>query len=173
MRFNDSTPDRVEPEADNRLAPKLKETVKKEQWYVHASPYKLLIPYPQRLANSKIEGQFKKFMELLKHIHIIVPFMEAITQIPSYAKLLKEILSNKRKLDNNSTVGLTEECSAIIQNNMPPKLKDPWSFSIPCVISKYVINKALFDLGASMNLMPLSICERLDSQGLKPTNMSL
>lgn len=70
-------------------------------------------------------------------------------------------MSNKRKLDDDSTVVLTEECSATIQNKMPPKLKDPGSFSIPCVIGKFVIDKALYDLGASVSLMPLSISKRL------------
>ncbi|XP_050897759.1 uncharacterized protein LOC127104621 [Lathyrus oleraceus] len=83
--------------------------------------------------------------------------------MPSYAKFL----------DDDSTVALTEECSAIIQNNMSSKLKDPGSFSIPCVIAKFVIDKALCDLGASISLMPLSICEMLNLGDLKPTEMSL
>ncbi|XP_058782895.1 uncharacterized protein LOC131657525 [Vicia villosa] len=93
--------------------------------------------------------------------------------MPSYAKFLKEILSNKKKIVENETVTLTAECSAIIQNNMPPKLKDPGSFSIPCVIGKFVIDKALCDLGASVSLMPLSICEKLKLGELRPTRMSL
>ncbi|XP_050896040.1 uncharacterized protein LOC127102745 [Lathyrus oleraceus] len=71
-----------------------------------------------------------------------------ITKMPSYAKFLKKIIPNKRKLDDYSIVALTEECSAIIQNNMPHKLKVIRSFSIPRVIVKYVIDKALYDLGA-------------------------
>lgn len=70
-------------------------------------PYKLPIPYPQRLAKSKIEGQFKKFVELLKQLNITIPFIEAITQIPSYAKFIKDILSNKNKIKDNETVTLT------------------------------------------------------------------
>lgn len=81
--------------------------------------------------------------------------------MPSYDKFLKEILSNKKKLEDNETDTLTAECSAIIQNNMPPKLKDPGSFSIPCVSGKFVIDKALCDLGANVSLMPLSICEKI------------
>lgn len=68
---------------------------------------------------------------------------------------------------------LNTECSAIIQNNMPPKLKDPGNFSIPCVMGKFVIDRALCDLGASVSLMPLSICERLKLGELRPTRMSL
>jgi len=68
----------------------------------------------------------KKFVELLKKLHVNIPFIEAIIQMPSYVKYLKEILTNKRKIDDDvDTVGLTEEYSAIIQNKMPAKLKDP------------------------------------------------
>jgi len=58
-------------------------------------------------------------------------------------------------------VNLTEECSAIIQNKLPPKLKDPWIFSIPCVVGSETIEKAMCYLGASVSLMPLTLCERL------------
>lgn len=93
--------------------------------------------------------------------------------MPSYAKFLKEILSNKKKLEDDETMTLNTECSDIIQNNMTPKLKDPGSFSIPCVIRKFVIDRALCDLGASVSLMPLPICERLKLGELRPTRMSL
>ncbi|XP_050895739.1 uncharacterized protein LOC127102413 [Lathyrus oleraceus] len=115
----------------------------KETPYVPMRPYKPPIPYPQRIVKSKNEGQFKKLVELLKQLNITIPFTEAIKQMSSYAKFLKEILSNKEKLKDNEIVMLTTECSAIIQNNMPHKLKDPDSFSIPCVIGKFIINKAL------------------------------
>ncbi|XP_058788432.1 uncharacterized protein LOC131662618, partial [Vicia villosa] len=121
-------------------------------------PYKPPIPYPQRLAKSKTEAQFKRFVELLKQLNITIPFTEAITEMPSY---------------DNETITLTAECSAIIQNNMPPKLKDPGSFSIPCVIGKTIIEKALCDLGASVSLMPLSTCKKLNLGELKATRMSL
>ncbi|XP_012575296.1 uncharacterized protein [Cicer arietinum] len=68
----------------------------------------------------------------------------------SYAKFFKEILSNKRKLDDNETIALTEKYSAIIQNKLPSKLKDPGSFSIPCVIGDMSFERALCDLGASL-----------------------
>ncbi|XP_058000723.1 uncharacterized protein LOC131178800 [Hevea brasiliensis] len=97
----------------------------------------------------------------------------AISQLPSYAKFLKEILSNKRRLEDYETVALTEECSALLQNKLPLKLKDPESFSIPCHIGDTNIDKALCDLGASVSLMPLSIFEKLKVGELKPTTISL
>ncbi|XP_050919459.1 uncharacterized protein LOC127137002 [Lathyrus oleraceus] len=145
----------------------------KEPPYAPPPPYKLLIPYPQRLVKSKNEGQFKKFVELLKQLNITISFTKAITQMPSYAKFLKDILSNKKKLEDDETVMLTAECSTIIQNNMPHKLKDPSSFSIPCVIGKFIIDKTLCDLGASVSLIPLCTCEKLNPGELRPTKMSL
>ncbi|XP_058009636.1 uncharacterized protein LOC131183241 [Hevea brasiliensis] len=91
----------------------------------------------------------------------------------SYTKFLKEILSKKRKLKDYETVALIEECSAILQNKLSPKLKDPESFSIPCLIGNMIIDKALYDLGASVSLMPLSICKKLDVGELKPIIISL
>ncbi|XP_050919503.1 uncharacterized protein LOC127137048 [Lathyrus oleraceus] len=93
--------------------------------------------------------------------------------MPSYDKFLKEILSNKKKLEDDETVMLTAECSAIIQNNTPFKLKDPGSFSIPCVIESYIIDKALCDLVASVGLIPLSTCEKINLEELRPTKISL
>ena len=72
----------------------------------------------------------------------------------SYAKFLKDIISNKRKLEKFEIVKLNEECSTILQNKLPPKLKDPGSFSIPCTIGEINFDKVLCDLGASINLMP-------------------
>ena len=71
-----------------------------------------------------------------------------------YAKFLKEILGNKRKLEDCETVRLNEECSTIIQRKLPPKLKDPGSFTISCSIGSCNFNKVLCDLEASINLMP-------------------
>ncbi len=93
--------------------------------------------------------------------------------MPSYTKFLKEILSKKRKLEDYETIALTDECSAILQNKLPPKLKALGSFSIPCLIGDKKIDKALCDLGASVSLMPLSICQKLEVRELKPTTISL
>ncbi|KAL0430789.1 UNVERIFIED_CONTAM: hypothetical protein Sradi_0704900 [Sesamum radiatum] len=70
-------------------------------------------------------------------------------QMLSYAKFLKEVISNKRKWEGGETVKPNEACSAILQNKLPPKFKDPGSFSIPCTIGNTDFDKALCDLGAS------------------------
>ncbi|XP_050876102.1 uncharacterized protein LOC127079776 [Lathyrus oleraceus] len=161
------------PIADSEETITTKDTVEKEKSYLPPPPYKLKIPYPRRLAKTKNEGQFKKFIELLKQLHVTIPFTEAIIQMASYAKFLKEILSNKKKLEDDETMTFTIECSTIIQNNMPPKLKNPSNFSIPCVIGKFVTDKTLSDLIANISLMHLSICEKLKLGDLRPTRMFL
>ena len=86
---------------------------------------------------------------------------------------MKNILESKRKLEEYGTITLIEECSAILQKKLPPKLQDPGSFSIPFSIGNQVLGKALCDLGASINLMPLSMFKRLKLGEPKSTKISL
>lgn len=72
-----------------------------------------------------MDQQYKKFLKVFKKLYINIPFANVLFQMPSYAKFLKDILSNKRKIEENATVMLTEKCSARIQKKLPPKLKDP------------------------------------------------
>ena len=102
-----------------------------------------------------------------------MPFTDLITQIPTYTKFLKDILNRKHEVKVVETVALTEECSAILQNKSPPKLKDPGSFSIPCDVGPVSIDNALCDLGASVSVMPLSVCRKLGMGPLKFTNITL
>ncbi|KAI3678549.1 hypothetical protein L6452_37845 [Arctium lappa] len=131
------------------------------------------VPYPQRLRNQNEELQFKKFLDVFKELHINIPLVEAIEQMPSYAKFLKDILSKKKKLNEYETVALTEGCSALLTNGIPPKLKDPGSFTIPCSIGGKEVGKALCDLGASINLMPLSVFNNLGIGEARPTTVTL
>ena len=71
------------------------------------------------MAKAKLDMQFGKLLDALKKLYIKISFTEALTQMPSYAKFMKEILSNKRKLEEHEMVALTEECSATIQNKLP------------------------------------------------------
>ncbi|XP_019173895.1 PREDICTED: uncharacterized protein LOC109169467 [Ipomoea nil] len=120
----------------------------------------------------------EKESECLKRILVIktsinIPFAEALANMPSYAKYIKEIVSNKKKLEEFAIVHLNEECSAILQSKLPPKLMDPRSFSIPCTIGNTVVDKCLCDLGASINLMPLTLFNKLEIAEMKPTTISL
>ncbi|XP_024971932.1 uncharacterized protein LOC112510815 [Cynara cardunculus var. scolymus] len=98
---------------------------------------------------------------------------KAIEQMPSYAKFLKDILSKKKKLSEYEIVALTEGCSALLSNKLPHKLKDPGSFTIPYLIGGKEIGKALCDLGASINLMPLSVFNTLGIGEARPTTIIL
>ncbi|KAK5784595.1 hypothetical protein PVK06_039121 [Gossypium arboreum] len=88
-------------------------------------------------------------------------------------KFLEELLVNKRKLDEESHVELNAVCSAILQNKLPHKLKDPGSFTIPCLIGSLDINHALADLGASINVMPYKMFKQLGLGKPKQTRMSI
>ena len=102
-----------------------------------------------------------------------MPFTEAVTQMPLYAKFLKEILSKKRRFAEEGVVNLTATCSAVIKKNLPEKMKDPGSFTIPCTIGGFEIQKALCDSGASINLIPLSVTRKLSLGELTPTTVTL
>ena len=88
--------------------------------------------------------------------------------MPNYMKSLKEIMSNQRKLEAYGIVNMFENCSLIIQRKIPKKLKDPSSFTIPCVIGEHTFSKALCDLGASINLMSYSVAKRLNLGEIEP-----
>ena len=130
------------------------------------------MPFPHRLQKAR-EEQFSKFLDIFKKIEINIPFAEAINQMPNYAKFLKEILSKKRKIAEEGIVNLITTYSTVIQQNLPIKMKDPGSFTIPCSIGKYEFKKALCDSGANINLMPLSVVQRLSLGELTPTTITL
>ncbi|KAJ9552344.1 hypothetical protein OSB04_016389 [Centaurea solstitialis] len=127
------------------------------------------VPFPARLAKAKLEAKFAMFLEMMRQLHITIPFMDAITEIPTYAKFFKDLISRKRR----SRIILSEECSALITTICPEKLGDPGSFLIPCSISGLSIHRALCDLGASVSLMPLAIVNKVHVGKLKATNISL
>ncbi|XP_070010083.1 uncharacterized protein [Nicotiana sylvestris] len=94
-------------------------------------------------------------------------------EVPKYAKYIKDIVANKRRLTEFETVALIEECSSRIQGKLPQKLKDPSSFTIQISIDKHVVGRALCDLGASINLIPLSVFRQLGLGEPRPTTVIL
>ena len=102
-----------------------------------------------------------------------MPFTKVVTQMPLYAKFLKEILSKKRRIAEEGVVNLTATCSVVIKKNLPEKMKDLGSFTIPCIIGGFEFQKALCDSGASINLMPLFIAKKLSLGELTPTTITL
>lgn len=77
------------------------------------------LPFPQRFQKKKLDTQFFKFLEIFKKIHINIPFVNALDQMPNYAKFMKEVMSRKRKMADYETINLTEECNTIIQRKFP------------------------------------------------------
>ena len=110
---------------------------------------------------------------MFKKIEVNIPFSEALTQMPHYAKFMKDILSRKRKIVEEGVVSLTATYSAVIQRSLLVKIQDPGSFTIPCTIGNSEMRKALCDSGASINLMPLSVVKRQNLGELTPTPMTL
>ena len=89
-------------------------------------------------------------------MHINIPFADVLEHMPN-VKFMKDILSKKRRFSDFETMNLTEECSTILQRKLPYKLKDPGSFTIPFTIENSIFERVLCDLGASINLILLSI----------------
>ncbi|GKC75572.1 reverse transcriptase domain-containing protein [Tanacetum coccineum] len=118
-----------------------------------------------------MEAQYGKFLDMIRAVQINVPLVDVLAGMPNYGKFLKELISNKNKIEQIYAVFLSDESSAMMQNKVPPKLRDPGSFLIPCNFNKTFSCNALADLGASINLMPYSLYAKLSLETLKPTKM--
>ena len=99
--------------------------------------------------------------------------MDALENMLSYVKFMKKILENKKKFGEYETIWFIEECSAILQTKLPPKLQDLGSFVVPFYIGNSLLGKALYELGESINLMLLSMFKRLNLGEAKPTTIML
>ncbi|CAN6554897.1 unnamed protein product [Malus baccata var. baccata] len=132
--------------------------------------YEPLMQYPERMRPKAKDQQLTDFMKTLAKVQINLPLIDAIKNIPYYAKFLKDVCTKKRKLVDLEKVILTEQCSAVLLHKLPPKKKNPGSFTISCTIGNCDFSSALIDLGASVNLMPYSVFKRLGEGELKPTS---
>ncbi|XP_070046752.1 uncharacterized protein [Nicotiana tomentosiformis] len=130
-------------------------------------------PFPQRLQKKNDDRMFNKFLSMLSQVQLNIPLVDAIHEIPKYAKYIKDIVAHKRRLTEFETVTLTEECTSRVQNKLPQKLKDPGSFTIPVQIGNIDVGHALCYLGASINLMPLSLFKQLGLGAPRPTTVML
>ena len=109
-------------------------------------------------------------MELFKQVHINIPLLDAIKHVPAYAIFLKELCTQKRE---PRKVVLSEDVSAVLLNHLLQKMKDPGTPLISCVIGGITFDKALLDLGASVNLLPTSLYQKFEIGELKPTPVIL
>jgi len=129
------------------------------------------IPYLARLKQYKYLRDYGHFLDLFKQLKINLPFIEVLQHMPKYAKFFKDVLKNKRKLGEISSVPLSGEWS--ITNNLPEKLSDPGVFTIPCLFGSNTESRALADLVASINLITYSLYEKLGLGELTLIRMSL
>nr|GEX35635.1 hypothetical protein [Tanacetum cinerariifolium] len=134
------------------------------------------ILYPSRILKQKQqekdEVQIYKFWQMFKQLHINITLADALILIPKYQKMLKALISNKEKLQELANTPLNENCSAVILKKLPEKLEDPGKFLILCGFNELKC-KALADLGASINLMPLYVWKKLGLPDLISTRMTL
>ncbi|GJY02994.1 hypothetical protein Tco_0361146 [Tanacetum coccineum] len=128
------------------------------------------IPYPSRLNDQKIRekanNQIEKFYQIFQDLHFDISFADALILMPKFASTLKSLISNKEKLFELARTPLNEHCSAVLLKKLPEKLGDPGKFLIPCDFPGMDECLALADLGASINLMPLSVWKKLSLSGI-------
>ncbi|KAK9048798.1 hypothetical protein SSX86_032234 [Deinandra increscens subsp. villosa] len=119
----------------------------------------------------KKEREEQEIMETFRKVEVNIPLLDAIKQVPRYAKFLKELCTSKRKLKGNETVKVGENISAVLQKRLPPKCKDPGVFTVPCKLGNITVPRAMLDLGASINVLPYSIFKTLNVGPLKRTGV--
>ncbi|XP_021737695.1 uncharacterized protein LOC110704208 [Chenopodium quinoa] len=112
----------------------------------------------------------KNERDVVKSLHVSIPFVDAMKEMPHYTKFLKDLLNGRREVE---TVSLTANCSDILSSKLPTKLQDRDSFSIPFSINEVQLGKALCDLGASVSLMPFLVYQKLNVGSLSPINITL
>ncbi|KAM1104824.1 hypothetical protein ACFX19_013356 [Malus domestica] len=156
------------PQASN--APKPANLSNKGKNVLNSSPtnvFPLNVPFPSRFLQSKNEEEEKDVLETFRKVHVNIPLLDAIKQIPKYAKCLKKLCTTKKRAREKEVVHVSENVSAILQRKLPPKCKDPGSFTIPCVIGNTRFKSAMLDLGASINVMPYSVYASMNLGALK------
>nr|GFA76455.1 reverse transcriptase domain-containing protein [Tanacetum cinerariifolium] len=135
------------------------------------------LPYPFRLQKKKLlekdDIPAAKFMEIFRDLHFELSFTDALIHMPKFTPMFKKLLNNKEKLIELTKTPLNENCSAVVLKKLPKKLGDPGRFLIPCDFTGFDNCLALADLGASINLMPLSIWKKLRLPTLNDTKMVL
>nr|GFA46443.1 reverse transcriptase domain-containing protein [Tanacetum cinerariifolium] len=135
------------------------------------------LPYPSRLQKEKLREKddilAAKFMEIFRDLHFELSFADALIHMPKFAPMFKKLLNNKDKLVELTKMSLNKNCSAVVLKKLPEKLGDPGHFLIPCDFIGLDNCLALADLGASINIMPLSIWKKLRLPTLNDTKMVL
>ncbi|KAL5825084.1 hypothetical protein ACOSQ3_021147 [Xanthoceras sorbifolium] len=116
---------------------------------------------------------FSEIYDVLSRVNVNLSLLKMIQKMPVYAKFFKELNTLKRQYGPNERVMISETVSVVLQKKLPPKLKDLGSFNIDITVGNKKNERAMLDLGASINLMPYSIYVQLSLYDLNPTSMSL
>ena len=130
-------------------------------------------PFPQALRKKKNSVNQTEMLEVLRQVKVNIALLDMIKQVPTYAKFLKDLCTVKRGFNVSKKAFLTEQVSAIIECKTPVKYKDPRCPTISVNIGGISVEKALLDLGASVNLLPYSMYKQLGLGELKPTSITL
>ncbi|KAM1978047.1 hypothetical protein ACFX16_014780 [Malus domestica] len=125
------------------------------------------VRFPSRFLQAKNEEEEKDVLETFRKVHVNIPLLDAIKQIPKYAKFFKKLCTTRKRIREKEVVHVSENVSALLQRKLPPKCKDPGSFTIPCVIGNTRFDHAMLDLGASINVMPYSVYASMNLGKLK------
>ncbi|GJT86740.1 reverse transcriptase domain-containing protein [Tanacetum coccineum] len=170
------TKDTVQPSTEN-IQPPVVQTNDQIDEPVVASKNKPTLPYPSRANKEKLREKdnllASKFMEIFWNLHFELSFADALLHMPKFAPMFRKLLNDKDKMIELTKTPVNENCSAVILKKFPEKLGDPGRFLIPCDFPEMNECLALADLGASINLMPLSIWKELSLPALTKTRMIL
>ncbi|KAM2205529.1 hypothetical protein ACFX1S_025012 [Malus domestica] len=134
---------------------------------IPTNDFPLNVPFPSRFKQTKKEEAEKDILETFRKVQVNIPLLDAIKQVHRYAKFLKELCTTRKRISNKEVVQVSENVSVVLQRKLPPKCKDPGSFTIPCVIGNTKFEHAMLDLGASINVMPYSIYASMNLGELK------
>ncbi|GER32192.1 DNA-directed RNA polymerase subunit beta' [Striga asiatica] len=179
---------RIEKEVDNKVqmpepedhethSEKIKEAKPgevTEEPVLHKSPnpYKLRIPFLDRLRNEKQEKQFWDLFSMLSKVNVNLPLLDVVKNMPSYGKFFKDLVTKKRKFEDGEKVVMYEAAS-VMQHDLPKNERDPGGFIIKIALGNGKVALRMLDLGPGINLMPFSIFQRLGLWDLRPTRMCL
>ncbi|GJT22877.1 reverse transcriptase domain-containing protein [Tanacetum coccineum] len=170
------TKDTVQPSTEN-IQPPVVQTNDQIGEPVVVSKTKPTLPYPSRANKEKLRKKddllASKFMEIFRNLHFELSFADALLHMPKFAPMFRKLLNDKDKIIELTKTPVNENCLAVILKKFPEKLGDPGRFLIPCDFPEMNECLALADLGASINLMPLSIWKELSLPALTKTRMIL
>ncbi|KAM1203414.1 hypothetical protein ACFX2J_019249 [Malus domestica] len=116
-------------------------------------------PFPSRFMQTKKEEAEKDILETFRKVQVNIPLLDAIKQVPRYAKFLKELFTTRKRMATKEVVKVGENVSAILQRKLPPKCKDPGSFTIPCVIGELKHDGVIIQLADRSNAYPKGVLE--------------